>query len=410
MSVARALVTVVALSGAVLLARLGAGAGAAAAPPAKTGAALSPSFAALGARPTLASTVNAGVFYYTWYAPIVHPGHWWQGYANNPKLGEYSSADPAIAELHNGILDMGDGPTKNILLIEWWGSDTPAGKWLEEGWLLAPSSQKLQFAVVYDVAVRMWEKFGTVPERGFDLANDTVRFTIIEDIVDAVDRFAKLPNYLHIGGEPVIYIYLAREMRGLVREVMPAVRRHTEARTGKVPYIIGDELQWSALGNPPAFMERAVAYDAVTCFSCYDKRVAAQAAGSAERYAGMLAEHLYPAVLEMVTQATTDRARPLAFVPSVFPQFDDHAIRVGNPRLHLVEYEKQFSRMLERAATFATPLWPESWGMVAVYSFNEWHEGTTIEETAAGTVTNTGHAQYGTSLLSSLQAYHASRR
>jgi hypothetical protein len=177
------------------------------------------------------------------------------------------------------------------------------------------------------------------------------------------------PNYLRIGGRPVLFVYLTRVyFRTRAEELMRQAREQV-----KDLYLVADDMF-----GPNYRGEWAKHFDAITAYDVYGQST--QLHGTTRRAIETLAANYQHA------RAAANSAGA-AFVPAVSPGFNDTVIRRGHPptaRYFSDDKDSQegdvFRAMIRDVAL---PNLDDKGGrLMMVTSFNEWYEDTQIEATA----------------------------
>jgi hypothetical protein len=326
-----------------------------------------------------------GIHYYTWYDEL---HHWDRGVAHEPLLGRYRSEDRRVAERH---IEWMSSAGIDVVAVDWFRPDYPEAH-LRLGLLRASNLHKIRWCLFYDTAVRLYDYGYTDPDR-FDFGDPFVRRTVVEDIVRLAEQFFGHPRYFRIHGRPVLWVYLTRSFVGPWIEAFDEIRRRAAER-GHPVYLIADEVWY---GDPDP--QRLRAFDAVGAYLMYDlDRTRFRTSWSLPEFNEMF----FPVYERWQAQAPQVRSeasgRPVAFLPGVAPQFQDASVR-GDLNPPVLAHSRQqvvaaFAAARDLAARNADP----EERLVWVTSFNEWHEGTSIEPTVAGGPAFPG-GNYGFELL-----------
>ena len=314
------------------------------------------------ATPVAKDQVMVGAYYYPWWRGEDDRGrkNWLEKVPRlrldppqHPAAGLYSSDNPAlisehIAQSRRGGID--------FWAVSWWGPDSQSDRVFRQRILKHGKASELRYAVLYESEGR----FGGLKNPKF--ANWKT------DLAYLREHIFPDPNYLKIGGRPVLIVYLTRALfRGdgeqcfkVLREEFPEV------------YLIGDEVF-----GPGYKPERAALFDAVTAYDVYGQ--SAKPKGSNRKAVEALARNYRDA-----REAAKSAGK--GFVPVVAPGYNDTRVRPGNepaPRYFAEEPGSQqgdvFRAMIADAAL--PNLDPATGNMMLVTSFNEWYEDTQIEAT-----------------------------
>jgi hypothetical protein len=278
-----------------------------------------------------------------------------------PVLGRYDSASSQVIDRHlrwcaeHGV---------NVLILEFIRPESREDLICRQHIFPHPRSQDVRFLVLYDWAIRFASNFDVTPER--------IR-TAREDFDHLAREYFSRPQYLTVKeGRPPVMIYVTRALRGNVSGLIGALRDAASER-GFDLFLVGDEFFFpsSPSGAKIGLWDGIFGYDV---------------------YAGRGGYWGTNGVLDLFRQRTgeyqsTAEAEGVKFFPCCAPGFNDRAIRrtcADNPA---------FPRRLSPAGA-PTSLFRETFAetalrhldpeipLVAITSFNEWHEDTQIEPTA----------------------------
>jgi hypothetical protein len=122
-----------------------------------------------------------GIFYYGWF-----PGTWSVGTNYHPTLGQYSSSDPNVIQQHIAWMTQAN---IQVAIASWWGPGHVTDSNLTAE-LAGAQGTTFQWSAYYEA-----EGYGAPsrPKIGSDLATLWSR--------------AQGPNWLHVNGKPVIFVY-----------------------------------------------------------------------------------------------------------------------------------------------------------------------------------------------------------
>jgi hypothetical protein len=243
------------------------------------------------------------------------------GAAHHPTTGPYDSGDPAVILRQ---LRLARAAGLDGFVVSVWGRES------RETALLGPLARAAQREGL--VVAPYYEAAG-LAQRGPP--------GVARDLEALLDRHGGEPGLLRVGGRPVVFVYGARTLRPGGWEV---VRRRL-ARSGRDVYLVGDS-------RHPRWLSHFDALHVYTPTRFLTRGVALEAA-------------------YREWQASASRAG-IPFFPAVTPGYDDRRIRVPGtrvPRDGGATYDATW-----QAALAIRPPW------VLITSWNEWHEGTEIEE------------------------------
>jgi hypothetical protein len=287
-----------------------------------------------------------GAYYYPWYDTNYH---WSEGYSGHPVLGEYSSRDPYVADLHiKWAVDHGI----SFFAVSWWGDNSWEDLSLRIGLLRAKYLGSIKFCIFYETK-------GLLGEIGSaEKAKETLRFHMLY----LASVFFHLPQYLRIDGKPVLIFYAAGILRDKLganfEPVFQELRTTVRVEEGLDLYLMGDVIHSIPTRRDDIFLR---VFDAVTGYcpiltKRYDRQVTE-------------AEEMYAAWRSRAERFGT------AIVPSVFPGFDNTRSNIAQKVIVVPRSVDGFEKFCQMAKRYADPRIK----MVMVTTFNEWHDGTSIE-------------------------------
>lgn len=282
-----------------------------------------------------------GTHYYTWYGP---DNHWDEGYVGTPKLGEYDSGDPEVISQH---IEWAENHGINWFNVTWWGPDSYSAQTLEQN--LAPGiiGSNVEFSVLYEPKGRLeYEDYIA------DLDQRGNRETLARDLEHIAKTLTDNPNYLHIDGKPVIYVYVANTLSGDIQ----AAFADAEQRAGSEFFLIGDYGRRPQLPNS--------VFDAISPYNMYRP-----------------IEDTTSTFTEFVDQAfqrwsLLSREMDFTFVPNVLPGFNNTKAEWAPDGMPVLERSPEQYREICR---IARKYMDDTREMALITSFNEWHEYTSIE-------------------------------
>lgn len=282
-------------------------------------------------------------YYYVWYGLRRH----WDAYLGTPLLGEYDSMDPIVICKH---IDWATGHGIDVFIVSWWGPRTWEDAVLH-ALINSPCVTDIKFAILYESLGRLKVKNGTI-----DLDDEENIKILIEDF-KYISKYFSYPQYLKIESRPLVVLYLARSFRGNVSRALYELRKSIR-ELGFEVYLVGDLVYWQ---DPITEIEHISLYDAVTAYNMHINN---------KNILDHFEEFLRIKYGEWFSMT---RALGVGFIPSVLPGFDDKVVRSGN--LPLPKSVERFRKQLELAKQYMDP----KLKIIAITSFNEWHEYTYIE-------------------------------
>lgn len=326
--------------------------------------------------PPPATAFTLGAYYYTWW----NQQEWQKGSIGESRYGPYHSDDPIVAGNH--ITDARQAGI-GVFAVNWFGGDSD--RTLRAGLLSAPNLDQIEFCIHYDIAIRF-----SLANLSLDLSKPVPRLAFQRDMQYIADTYMNHPRYFRIGGRPVVMIYLSRVIAGDLEGELDLVRTALKDR-GIDVYIVGDEV-YDGNFHP----ERIRLFDAVTAYNLYNPQVIK--AQNIQDLRGWV-EVTRPTYRGWDQGTSTiqvkGREGSVDFMPNVIPQYNDTEVRCCNPPLPSSSFD-DFSRMLDMARSFSRPVAGEDRGVIWITSWNEWHEGTTVEPSSEGTGSiGTGNYLFG---------------
>ncbi len=289
-----------------------------------------------------------GAYYYPWYA--ADGRHWNEGVPRVPFLGEYGSADEQVINRH---IDWASGHGIDFFAISWWGPRSFEADVLTNQYLSADLARDMNFAIMYESTGRLELHDGQI-----DIGSQRNRDRLRSDFRLLAESYFRHPNYLHIDGRPVVFVYLTRIMTGDAVTTLDQVRQVVRDTCDEELFLIGDEVYWH---EPTA--ERLGLFDGVTPYNMHT---------SSPDVADWFLLEL-PGKYD--TWSSACETSGVRFVPSVIPGFDDTAVRPEARHPVIPRSHELFAKQLEMAFDNSD----QELRMVMINSWNEWHEDTAIE-------------------------------
>jgi hypothetical protein len=335
--------------------------------------------------------------YYPWWDNhLFPPFHWPAGVSYEPLRGRYNTRDPQLVA---GQIESACAHGLDIFLIEWVGP--PEALWIDSPdrtldlalreallpaleWAAGPA----RFAITYDSAVVFGNAFGSRPDH-FDFNLGPLRERFLADFAYLRANYFDHPRYLRIDDRPLVYLYLSRSFRGDFRSALDLVHA-----AGPL-FLLGDEI----FPSGPVDRDRIAALDAVTAYHVY---IPSALEPFGFRYSA------YTDQVEAEFRRWHDliggihnvySGQPVRMVPTVIPDFNDSGLRRrsgrerNRPLVFGPDPAQEFQQQIERLK----PLVDRRLNLMALTSYNEFHEGTTVEEAL----------EYGTGRLEALRAQKA---
>ena len=307
--------------------------------------------------------VILGAHYYTWYGNA--PGlHWDGGIWREPMAGFYESSDPEVAARH---IDWARQAGIRVFAVNWSGPGYTEAA-LRTGLLAARNLDRMRFCLFYDTAIRGGQ-FGVQDLYRISLDQPAFRRAFIEDLVRLAREFFDHPRYYRIGGRPVIWLYLTRNFSGSWLSALAEVRQRILSE-GRSVYFIADEVWYS----PPDPL-RAAAFEAISGYNPYAPET------MQTRPSWTLGE--FAALFLPTYELWHATAFPRPMMPSVLLHYDDRSVPGRrNPPVVPASRDEAKVLLVQAREMALRNLNPEE-RIVWVTTFNEWHEGTAVEPSAA---------------------------
>ena len=335
---------------------------------------------------TQGESYTVGVFYYPWYHGSFHGGQYLREHLipiQLPELGEYDDRDDLVLSQH---MAWSQEAGIDLWVTSWWGPGS-----LEDGTLLNhilphATSGDLKVALFYESAGR--------------IQNFADQSNLAPDITYIAENYFKHPNYLHVDGKPVIFIYLTRVMgaQGTLTDIIGTIRT-TATATGYEIFIAGDH----AFGPPPSTADELVLLDAVFNYdiygSMYDIYVGPGGTGFADQ---LLVDNYFTDQAGWKFMAESSGTH---FIPSATPGYNDRAVREGHDPLSRKltstgDFGSLFRAMVRGSRELVDPAMGN---MILITSWNEWHEDTQIEPLAVTPATSSDDSPATTDYTNGLE-------
>lgn len=331
--------------------------------------------------------INVCVYYYPWYGTYEHDGydrHWPEGYLRGaldpnpvrqePILGEYSCRDDAAIRQQlkwcedNGI---------DTWICSWWGylpgrTDPWVAESIEDCIMPTIAGSDVKFCLFYE-SVGLLGGF----RNGYIWFDSVAIKNFTDDFQYMAQTYFNHPNYLKIDGKPVVYIYLTRTFGGRYPEAIRSIRNKVKEVSGYDLYIVGDEIYWDGPN-----IERIALLDAVTSYNMHGH-------GKHIGYpddTGFVEDVRvrFEFYKQVVNQLNAERGLEIDVIPNIMPGFNNKGVQPYGPAYIIPRQSSEadsetstFSKMCDMVKT----LMPGTRNMIAITSWNEWHEDTQIEPT-----------------------------
>ncbi|CAJ1952975.1 unnamed protein product [Cylindrotheca closterium] len=320
--------------------------------------------------------VTLGTYYYPWYADDFHRGDGYlrKNLGQKPVLGEYDDRDPAIIAQH---LEWSKRANIELWSVSWWGKHSREDNTTREVILTHPDLLDSDFQISL-----FYETFGRIKEE-----ENYSLHRVGPDMEFMCSNYFNHPNYFHIGGKPVVYMYLSRllDEKGLLAEVIQVMRQAAQDACGQDIYIIGDHI----FGPPDdsVVKDAQIALellDAVTNYDVYGSM--SKSVGSKGGYFLEDDVRRYYEIEQREWKGIVNQ-KNCAYIPAVSPGYNDRAVRFEENQIPLSRslFGGAPGSLFDTAVMSARTLVDSSASSVLmVNSFNEFHEDTQIEPVTAG--------------------------
>lgn len=292
-----------------------------------------------------------GAYFYPWWGP--GRDHWANGYTESPTLGEYSSADKNII---NKQIDWATGHGVDFFTVSWWGQNSEEDLVFKNSLLKSELSSDILFAVVYESQGLLKAS----PDGTINLNDPQNSDKLLNDFIYLQENYWNSNNYLKIDNKPVVYIYLSRLLVGDLESEFEHLREQIR-QNGQDVYIIADEVYWQEFHAIDS--NRIKIFDAITSYNMH---------ASVDDIENNFTQKV---LMEFTAWRESSINIGVTFVPSVIPGFNDTFVRPEANHPIINRSVDLFVNQLNMAMnTMDSRL-----KLVMITSWNEWHEGTSIE-------------------------------
>jgi len=288
----------------------------------------------------------------------------------HPLLGEYSSRDAGVISQH---VTWATGAGIDFFCVAWRGPGTWGHETLTDYLIPDAAFDLIDWCILYETPTIL----AGDPETGSFGLSLTSRDSLLSHLLLFHDSFFSLPNYLHLGGLPVIVMRQTHKISGDARIALNAVRQaYADSTGGGAFYLIGDEVIWGASAVPN--LSRISAMDAVTGIDLATLTIHdGYPAGS-----GVIED--LADLWESYTQTLAGMDDPIPLIPTVMPGYND---RASSDILRPIITRELTLTLTAEAGTYRA-IWDlaNTWvgepAIVLLNSFNVWRQDTQIEYVA----------------------------
>lgn len=336
-----------------------------------------------------------GAYYYLWYGqpniPIVGGGVWDSGHTNQPILGEYNSRDERVISQH---IDWAKEAGLDFFIVNWDGKGSWTDITLKEHYLKNKKSSDIKFCIFYDSSLAL-NRISTrrLYEYDFEepyMPEKTKGEKLLEDFDYLAEKYFNDSRYLKIDGKAVVFVYNVSSFRK-IDKYFDQLRKNMEKR-GVELFLVADVVCWAGLTlskknlsflwttSPRESLKTIGRALRRLSLKSYEKDFSIKKYFRAVSGYNLYGENRINDFLERLDRLYRQfksyaKDNELLFIPNAMPGYDDRKLK-GTDRAVLKREKGDFYRkMFQIARKHADPECP----MIAVTSFNEWHEGTEIE-------------------------------
>jgi len=286
--------------------------------------------------------------------------HWQEGYTDTPTRGRYDSRDKDLINEH---IDEATGHGIDFFNLSWWGPNSWEDVTIKRYFLDAQLIDDIKFSIFYESPGRLrsvWVEQNGNRNKRINLDHSGNKYTLLNDFRYIARNYFNHPSYLKIEGRPVVSMYLARGLSGDVEGVLNELRAEME-RMGFDIFILADEVYWRS-PNTPGQDERIQLFDAVFAYNMHSN--------DSEKN-----DHIVERSLAKFEEwRASAESLGVEFVPNVLPGFDKRFHR--NVNAYPIERTPdKFARFIRGSLDLVG-----SSNMILITSYNEWHEGTQLEQ------------------------------
>lgn len=306
-----------------------------------------------------------GAHFYAWY----NRGSW-NTVDAEPMLGHYVSSTARIVDRQ---ISYAANYGVSFFGYEWSGPGNGADRTLANVFLNSPELSRISFCIDYDTTTR----FHDIMKPPIDFDNPVIFAKFVNDFDYLSRNYFGHPKYLKFHGRPVVWLYLARGIRGNWKTALERARQKVR-ENGYDLYVDGDLLRPEGIDT-----SRFEWFDAASAYLINDRRLFER---RGVRFTGDVVPIMRQQYEDWSREVPLARNRwthlPLAFHPVITPQFHKpempDAVRY---RLRSPDEFRQQALLARAAATYDSEARAK---IVWVTSWNEWYEHSAVEPTAAG--------------------------
>ena len=322
---------------------------------------------------------DKGIIVSATYYPLYPTPHTWEGLepmAVRPLLGKYDVKDPIVQAKH---IDWFTGHGGNCFFFAWGSEDLQFQEKTSENinsFLSNPLSNQLLLAIEYEGIPTKLENVRE--ENGIFYLDTSSQWKRVTSDFEFLKRWTKLPNYLKINNQPVVFVGASASLKGNVKDFTIDLKY-----IGNFFLLSNHAHPWaatSAYTDPPSGgwveeCDRSGNCELIKYANYFDGWTV-WAGGWYSPVSSPLDEN-YPKFLDEGYKVWNRLAAKYSkvFTPSILPGF----INLRDPQSHTLPRNKDmFRNELEVAISNA---FPQSMKIVKIDTYNEFGEATGIEPT-----------------------------
>lgn len=353
----------------------------------------------------LASSRLSAAHYFPWYrsSPECPASSAWCDCVRDPKpqnprpaRGFYGSDNQSVT---NAQIDQMIAHGVDVVAVEWNGNSFVTNNFLNRV-LPAIESRNVQFVLLYDTNIR----FGGDPD--FDESTKHSQFVTDFELFASSASYFQHPQYLKFANRPVVYVYLTRAIQGAdanIQSAFDSIHQKAVDNGFNELYLVADHLYWgttiSDYGRLDLMKPRAA-----TSFAPVDPTQGVSQ-NPADRPVRIWADEMRD-LYSSSTVALSELSTTVDLTPGIFVQYNDSGLdkpecfsRPSTAAWNLLD-GSDWSYMIQQAGIersyvgerhvvlptcneLITDNGTGDTSIVWTYSYNEWFEGTGLEELTA---------------------------
>jgi glycoprotein endo-alpha-1,2-mannosidase len=317
-----------------------------------------------------------GAHYYHWF-PQNFPHGYLRGTLapqQEPLLGEYNSNDPRVAAQH---IEWASSAGIDFFTLDWWPTRPQQNAAIDRGFLKAPNLSKMKFCIFYESG-----DLGFSPSVGGIVFGPEEVDRFVSDMTTLAARYFSHPQYLKIGGKPMVVLYITRTFVGAYPEAIRKARAAVK-ELGFDLFLVGDEIFWSVtaanrndvvISQDPQ-VDRIRLFDGITTYNLYENAI--------QSHSGYMAQSQFIPDVNAIFERYREAAGDVPLLPGIIPGYNDRGVR---PRVNHYAIPRQYEAGGSSTSTleemYQQVLLPNLDNRVPIgfiTSWNEWNEDSAIE-------------------------------